>query len=135
MGVVVNPQHPLSSKTEIRLHELQDYLVAIPSPEISLRELIDTAQEIAAVTLPQTLVTNSIEMMKAFARLSGGAALLTDIDALREIAAGELVHVPLGGRVTMPQLLVALTRTGRHPSAAAAAFVEQLQGAFDVAHR
>jgi DNA-binding transcriptional LysR family regulator len=133
IGVAVAPNHMFAKRTALRLYDLIDTSVAIPSRSAALRDFIAVSESTGAFQLSMKVESNSIEIVKSLARLMQGVALLTDFEVAREVRSGELVHVPLEGNGVPVQLLVALIREGLPQPVAVAAFVEQLQIAFDAA--
>lgn len=95
LGAVMAPDHPLATRTTIRVADCLSYPIISAEQGMSLRDavemLVPTNSEFAPI-----VETNSLELMKRMARRAPHIAILNRADIEQDIAAGLLVFVPFG---------------------------------------
>ncbi|MBC7734437.1 MAG: LysR family transcriptional regulator, partial [Bacteriovorax sp.] len=108
---VVAPGHPLAGRASVRLKECLEYPLALPDRSLSGRSLLDDLFERSSVQPNAPLISNSYELMRAYARESGGVSFQIEIGAAlsagavaipideRSLPVGRLVLIALRGRV------------------------------------
>ncbi|GGN59256.1 LysR family transcriptional regulator [Novosphingobium indicum] len=96
LGIILRPDHPLASVTEVSLAQCAEFPLIVPDETISIRKVVDEAwaRSIGGVLRPVAEVS-SIGLIKSLAARGVGLGLLTVINALKEIEAGELTFIPL----------------------------------------
>jgi DNA-binding transcriptional LysR family regulator len=125
---IVAHDHPLARRRSLKLRDCMVYPVAMADHTLAGRALIDRALANASVRFEPTLESNSIEAMKAYARLSQTVCFQFRTGATRDIEVGDMAAIPLSDReLAGAQLVLAMRRTRVLPIAAAA-FSEQLKG-------
>jgi DNA-binding transcriptional LysR family regulator len=127
--VLVAPEHPLASRTSLRLRECVAYPIAMPDETLAARALIDSALARASIRFEPTLLSNSIETTKMFARTAGGVCFSFKIGKKPDISG--MVTIPLSDRELAEARLRLGSRRGRVLPVAAAAFAEQLTASFE----
>ena len=127
---VVAPDHPLAGRASVRLKDCLQYPLALPDRSLSGRSVLDELFEKSSVQPNAPLVSNSYELMRSYARESGGVSFQIEIGA--DLSAGA-VAVPIEERGLAAGRLVLVALRGRVLPVAAAAFAESvaatLQGA------
>jgi DNA-binding transcriptional LysR family regulator len=93
------------------------------------RALIEQVLAQASFDLDPRLVSNSVEMMKAFARINRGVCFQFRRPGKAPIPPGDMIALPLIDPPLLQARLVLATRRGRVLPVAAAAFVELLKTA------
>jgi DNA-binding transcriptional LysR family regulator len=91
------------------------------------RALIEQVLARASFDLDPRLVSNSVEMMKAFARINRGVCFQFRRPGKAPIPPGDMIALPLIDPPLLQARLVVATRRGRVLPVAAAAFVELLK--------
>ena len=115
--------HPLASRSSLRLFDCQGYPIVLADETLAGRALIDSALRQASFQFEPVMVSNSIELMKAFSRTSQAICFQFQIGALAD---ADMVAIPLtDDGLARSQLFLAMRR-GRALSSAAAAFSEHL---------
>jgi DNA-binding transcriptional LysR family regulator len=89
--------------------------------------LIEQVLAQASFDLDPRLVSNSVEMMKAFARINRGVCFQFRRPGKAPIPPGDMIALPLIDPPLLQARLVVATRRGRVLPVAAAAFVELLK--------
>jgi len=122
------PDHPLASRDELRLRDCLAYPLALADSSLAGRALIERVLAQASFDLDPRLVSNSVEAMKAFARMNRGVCFQFRKPGKAPIAPGDMVAIPLMELPLLQAKLVLATRRGRALSIAASAFVDLLMG-------
>jgi len=126
---LVAPEHPLATRTSLRLRECVAYPLAIPDETLAARTLIDNALGRASIRFEPALISNSIETTKMFARTAGGVCFSFKIGKKPEVSG--MVTIPLSDSELAEARLRLASRRGRVLPVAAAAFAEQLTAIFE----
>jgi DNA-binding transcriptional LysR family regulator len=127
--VLVAPEHPLASRATLRLRECVGFPLAMPDETLAARALIDRALRRTSIRLEPTLVSNSIETTKMFARTAGGVCFSFKIGKKPEVSG--MVTIPLSDPELSEARLRLASRRGRVLPVAAAAFAEELTALFE----
>jgi DNA-binding transcriptional LysR family regulator len=126
---VVAKDHPLATRNTLRLRDCAAYPVALADHTLAGRALIDRALAKASFHFEPALESNSVEAMKAYARMSKAICFQFRAGAMRDVALGDMVAIPLSDSgLDQPQLMLAM-RSGRALPVAPAAFSECLKEA------
>ncbi len=127
LGAVVPPGHPLAGRAEVGFAECADHGLVIADDTISLRAVLDTmwARTIGG-RVRGAITASSIGLMKSLVRRGAGVAMLTPIDVSGEIAAGELVHIPLAEPNVPLSVFSLITAGGRTLSVPASLLVQHI---------
>ena len=124
---LMTSDHPLATRKELRLRDCLAFPLALADTTLALRALIEQALAEASFDLDPRLVSNSFEIMRAFARLNRGLYLQFRKSGRGQIPSGDMVAVPLIDAPLLQARLFLATRRGRVLPIAAAAFVEWLK--------
>jgi DNA-binding transcriptional LysR family regulator len=118
--------HPLAGRDSLRLRDCLSYPLALGDTTLAGRALIEQVLSQASFDLEPRLVSNSVETMKAFARMNRGVCFQFHRAGNEPIAPGDMVALPLLDPQLSAAKLILATRRGRVLPIAAAAFVELL---------
>lgn len=114
------------------LYGLRDclaYPLALGDATLAGRALIEQVLAQASYDLDPRLVSNSVETMKAFARLNRGVCFQFRKPGKTLIPPGDMIALPLIDPPLLQARLILATRRGRVLPIAAATFVELLKTA------
>lgn len=128
LSVLVAPGHPLAKLARVSLADCVHYPLAVPDHSLAARALLDLAMEEAALPLRPSLESDSIETLKAFARL-GNAVCLSFRLGGDESSPG-LVSLALTDPRCAEASLHLMARRGRVLPVAAASFAELMTKTF-----
>lgn len=126
---LVAPEHPLATRTSLRLRDCIAYPLALPDETLAARALIDSALSRASIRFEPALFSNSIEATKMFARTAGGICFSFMIGKKPDVSG--MIAIPLSDPGLADAELRLATRRGRVLPVAAAAFAEQLTSLFE----
>jgi DNA-binding transcriptional LysR family regulator len=124
---LVVSDHPLAGRGDLRLRDCLAYPLALADTTLAGRALIEQVLAQASFDLDPRLVSNSVEMMKAFARINRGVCFQFRRPGKAPIPPGDMIALPLIDPPLLQARLVLATRRGRVLPVAAAAFVELLK--------
>lgn len=74
----VAPNHPWAQREEIDLEELVDERVVVATPEFMARRVLDGAINVAGLTVPDIVETNSGRVAQALVATGNGVAIVTE---------------------------------------------------------
>jgi DNA-binding transcriptional LysR family regulator len=118
--------HPLAERDTLRLRDCLAYPLALGDMTLAGRALIEKVLSQASFDLEPRLVSNSVETMKAFARMNRGVCFQFRKSGGAPVLADGMVAVPLIDPQLAEAKLFLATRRSRVLPIAAAAFVELL---------
>lgn len=127
LKVVVRPDHPLSERTSLTMAELAGERLGLPEKSFRIRQVLEAAESDENVFLTPVLVSNSLLMLKEFARSGAGITILPSIAAHTEIAAGTLKLVPIDQPALMRTSANVITRLGRQLPVAALRLLQEIE--------
>jgi DNA-binding transcriptional LysR family regulator len=119
--------HPLASRSELRLRDCLAFPLALADATLAGRGLIEQVLARASFDLDPRLISNSVETMKAFAHMNRGVCFQFRSPGKAVIPPGDMVALPLVDPPLLQARLLLATRRSRVLPVAAAAFVEQMK--------
>ncbi len=134
VGAVVGRKHPLSVRQWVSLEECLAYPLAYPATGLSLRAVLDAVDRPDIGTADMALEANSLRLMASLARLDDAfVTFQTPIGIETDLAAGDLVFLPLTDESLPPEDMALVRQRSRAPSPAAEAFFRQAADVLDEA--
>lgn len=127
LHALVRQDHPLASRSSIRLADCAPYPVTLGEETFAGRRLVDKVLTATRLKLNVTLVASSIQSMAAYARQTGAIAFQFEIGTRHEVHNGGLVSLPLTDRSLARARLVLAARKDRALPIAALRFAEVLR--------
>jgi len=121
--------HPLAKRSELHLRDCLAYPLALGDATLAGRALIEQVLAQASFDLDPRLVSDSVETMKAFARMNRGVCFQFRSPGKALIPPGDMIALPLIDPPLLQARLFLATRRGRVLPIAAASFVELLKTA------
>ena len=119
--------HPLAGRSNLRLRDCLAYPMALGDATLAGRALIEQVLAQASFDLDPRLVSNSVEIMKAFARMNRGVCFQFRKPGKARTPSSDMIALPLIDPALLQARLILATRRGRVLPIAAAAFVESLK--------
>ena len=95
MGVVMRPDHPLADRKTLSVPDCLDYPLFMQPDILPLSPVLEAELNAARTRVRPKLISNSMDLHKRLIKQGVGIAFFTPVAFLREVANGELVHVPL----------------------------------------
>lgn len=119
IGFVVRPDHPLAQRDHARLNHVFGSKLILPDSTLAVGTAIQEGLAQHNVSLHPTFTSNRIASIKALIRSGLGVGMLTQMDVMNEVKAGELCFVPLTESGIRPLGFCLFYNTQRRLSAAA----------------
>ncbi|MDB4991205.1 MAG: transcriptional regulator [Myxococcaceae bacterium] len=126
---LVAPDHPLATRASVKLSDCLAYPVALPDQSLAARALIDRVMLRSSFKFEPSLVSNSVELTKTFARWNQAVCFQYRIG--RHAEPNGMVEIPLLEPGFADAQLILAARRGRVLPVPAAAFAQQLVELFE----
>jgi DNA-binding transcriptional LysR family regulator len=127
---VMRPDHPLASRTSMRLADCQRHPIALCTDAFGSRRLIDQLAGKMHLSMQVIFEANSMETLKNFVRTSQAICFQSQIGTLKETRHDNLVAIPLIDRELQGRLVMG-ARAGRTLPVAATGFIQDLKTALE----
>jgi DNA-binding transcriptional LysR family regulator len=127
LHALVAPSHPLNRGQTVSLREVVRHPIAMPDPTFGVRGILDRALRAAKLEAPMFVTTNSLALTRAMARTGAAITLSPPFAAAGELAAGQLVAIPISERQLLNGTMSICKRRGRRLSAAAMELVDYVR--------
>lgn len=127
LKVIVHPGHALSRRRTVSIKDLARERLGLPEKSFRIRQILRTVESEEHVFLRPVLVSNSLLVLKEFARSRSGIAVLPGIAAHNEIEAGTLRAVPMNYPALMNTTASVITRLGRQLPLAAVRLLQRIE--------
>jgi DNA-binding transcriptional LysR family regulator len=105
--------HPLAKGKSVSLRQIAQYPVAMPDRTFGIRQLVDAASHVHQLHIAIALETNSVEALRAFARLGSGVTILPSLVAKNELKSRKVIAVPIDDAMLSVSSVDICVREGR----------------------
>jgi len=130
--VICHPDHPLASRKEVFLKDLERYMCVLLDQNCSSRRILDEACEKAGVRLKIAMELSSIEVVKSFVSIDSGISIVPEVAIKREKSDGRLVSLRVKDfRSATKRTMGVIYRKKRYLSLAAQSFLKVLEEKLD----
>lgn len=113
LHVVAHPNHRISNKKRVSLSELSQYSIALPEMSYRIRQVVHHAGHEDGTVLEPSLVTNSMALLKDFAKSGRGITILPLFLAQPELSTAKLCAIPTNNPLLNSTKISLITRRGR----------------------
>ena len=131
LGFVTAPGHPLTGAAHRRFNACIDYPLIAPAAPLAIHEQLRALQAATGVDIQPTVASDNIQMIKSLARDGIGVAVLSQLDALEEVARGDLAFVRISDPVIKPLTLALCVAQARQLSHAANLCLGRIEDGFE----
>ncbi|WP_321818190.1 MULTISPECIES: LysR family transcriptional regulator [unclassified Paraburkholderia] len=107
------------NRKSLSVQELASYPLAAPHPTYGTRQMLQAVEFAERISLDPLVTTNSINIMKQFAKSELGIVVLPAFAVATELEAGELTAIPIEHPILENAEAHLVTRVGRKLSVAA----------------
>ncbi len=126
---ILAASHPLAGRRDLALAQLMAYPLALPSPDSTLRQLIDISCSRQQLHCEPAFTSRSIDALVGFASAGGGVAFCGELAIRNRLQWGGIVAVPLRDREMNERHFEVQTLAGRIMPEAAKAFIASIADA------
>ena len=123
---VMTPRHPFARRKSLSLSQIAEQRLALPDSSMGVRRLIDLQSHMSKVQITPAMESNSLAVLRGFARNGGGITLLSHMSVLNELGTEQLVGVPLDDALLSQGGIDVCVLFGRKLPVASAAFLQHL---------
>ncbi len=95
LGAVVRRDHPLARRKRVSLRDCADYPAILVHDRLPLTPTLQSEFAARRTVIRARVISNSLEAMRAMLLAGLGVGFFTSLGFARDLARGELVHVPL----------------------------------------
>ncbi|MBU0554941.1 MAG: LysR family transcriptional regulator [Alphaproteobacteria bacterium] len=127
LGAVVSTQHPLASRSEVRLSDCALHPIIVGNETMTIYGIMHDAFAQANVPFRPQVASNSVAFMKSLARQAEGVTFMTKVDIAEEIGRGELVYIPIRDKGVRTQPLSLIYRKNATLGSAVSRLAEQIR--------
>ncbi len=120
--LVVAPGHQWSELKVISPEALQEKELLLREQGSGIREVIERVMLLHTIQIRPLLTVPDNEAIKQMVMSGVGAAIVSELTVRRELASGDLIHIPIKDVELHPQLSL-VRRSDKHLSQAAQAFI------------
>jgi len=119
LHVAAHPDHEICRTKVLTLTELNKFSIGLPEESFRIRQIIHLAEHQQGMFIEPSLVTNSMTLLKDFAKCGRGITILPDFLAQPELSQGKLRAIPTNSAVLNATQISLITRVGRQLSPSA----------------
>lgn len=105
LGCVISPTHPLANETSVNLRQVVRHPIVLQSQALLIRQFIEADHEWLIHEGTQPVTTNSLQLVKQMIRRGRHVAVTSEFDVATEIAAGELIFIPILDATALAQTI------------------------------
>jgi DNA-binding transcriptional LysR family regulator len=126
MLALAAPDHPLARAPALRLADLSNYPLALPTRDTTLRQVFDAACALEGLAVEPVLTANKLSALLPFVRRSRGLALMSALSVTTPLRLNELVSLPIHARASLARGIQVQAMRDRRLPRAVRAFLRQL---------
>lgn len=124
---LVRPDHPLAIRGgAVGVIELGRYPIATMPPVFGLGQIVQMLMYAENIQIRPTITTNSLAVLRSFAKRNDGITLIGAFAAYRELLSGELVTIPIAHPLFEAAKARVLTKAGRTLGTAAKTLISSI---------
>lgn len=125
--LVVCPEHPLASASNVTINMLKDVPLILLSPDTVGRRFVDRVFQQHKIEPNIAMVLSSSEEVKRMAELNLGAGIVSRLSVANEVKRGTLKIIPVR-ELEVGHPVGVITKAGRYVSSAMRQFLNDLKG-------
>lgn len=130
LGFVTPQGHPFGQQQQARFSSCIGSPVVVPTSSLAVHQQIAVLEGMTRAPLDKKATSNNIQMVTSLVQQGVGIGILTSLDVITEVRAGELCFTRISDPVLRPMTLALCTASARPPSYAADIVLSEIQAAF-----
>ena len=130
LGFIAPAGHPFGRMQEARFSACIGSPVIVPSPALAVHQQIAVLEGMTRAVLDQKVTRNDLQVIRSLVMEGAGIGILTSLDVITEVRAGQLTFTRISDPVLRPMTLALCTAAARAPSYAADIVLGEIQAAF-----
>ena len=130
LGFIAPAGHPFGRMQEARFSACIGSPVIVPSPALAVHQQIAVLEGMTRAVLDKKVTSNDLQVIRSLVMEGAGIGILTSLDVITEVRAGQLTFTRISDPVLRPMTLALCTAAARAPSYAADIVLGEIQAAF-----
>ncbi len=130
LGFIAPVGHPFGQLAEARFSACQGSPVVVPSSPLAVYQQIAVLEGTTQLMLDRKATSDNIQMITSLVLEGVGIGILTSLDVVTEVRAGQLSFTRISDPLLRPMTLALCTAAARPPSYAADIVLGEIQSAF-----
>ncbi len=130
LGLVTLPDHPLSKLPSCRFSVCVGERLVVPAEPLALCKQVSVLSGTTALEMDVAASSDNIQMIKSLVAEGVGIGILTSLDVIAEVQAGQLAFIPLSDTVLRPMTVALCTASSRTPSSATQVVLAAIETSF-----
>jgi len=127
LGFVVPPGHNLAMRGSCRFSQCLNHAMVVPAEPLALCEQVRALEATSSIRMTVAAASDNIQMMKSLIIDGVGIGVLSLLDVMEEVRAGELAFVTITDAILKPLTLALCVAQARQLSAAANLFLARIE--------
>lgn len=130
LGFVAPAGHPFGGEREKRFSACVGIPVVVPAPPLAVYEQVAILEGVSRVGLDRKISSNNIQTIVSLVLQGLGIGILTSLDVMTEVKAGQLSFTRISDPILRPMTLALCSAVSRPPTYAADIVLGEIQGGF-----
>ena len=130
LGFVTLPGDPLGQRASARFSACAGSPMILPGRPLAVHQQIAVLEATTQLPIERKVISNNIQAIISLVLQGVGVGLLTSIDVMTEVQAGQLCFTPISDPILKPMTLALCTATSRTTSYAADIVLNEIQNGF-----
>lgn len=130
LGFVTPAGHPFSEQNSARFSACFGYPVIMPASPLAVSQQVAVLEGTTQLPVEHKVTSNNIQMITSLVLQGIGIGILTSLDVVTEVKAGQLAFTRISDPILKPMVLALCTATSRTMSYAADIALNEIQNGF-----
>lgn len=130
LGFVTLPDHPLAGQREARFSACTGSPLIVPAEPLAVWQQVAVLQGATGMEIDRKVSSDNIQMLTSLVLEGAGIGVLTSLDVIAEVNAGQLSFTRISDALLRPMTLALCTNSARTPSYAAGIVLSEIENGF-----
>lgn len=130
LGFITPPGHPMAGLAEARFTACAGSPMIVPAEPLAMCQQVAVLEGATGIELDRKISSDNIQMITSLVLEGAGIGILTSLDAMTEIQAGQLSFTRISDTLLRPMTLAVCTNSARTPSYAAGIVLSEIETGF-----
>lgn len=130
LGFVTPANHPFAGQSSARFSSCNGKKLVVPAEPLAVCEQVSVLEGATGVKIDRAVSSDNIQMIASLVSQGLGIGILTSLDVINEVKAGQLSFIRISDPVLRPMTLALCTASARMPSHAASIVLAEIENTF-----
>ena len=130
LGFVTPANHPLGQQGEARFTACTGLPLILPSEPLAVSQQIAVLEGATGMEMDRKATSDNIQMITSLVQEGLGIGILSSLDVITEVQAGQLAFTRISDAMLRPMTLALCTNSARTPSYAAGIVLSEIENGF-----